>query len=156
MLGSTPLVKTGTSNGLVVWDNAGAPLPVKFGSGDAKVGVVIALGGAQHDDLRRSRWSTCYDTGAAKLASGLPVAGHRPHARLVRRGQRRAAERPRSCATSTLVPGTCADPYFSSAVATCTFGVRARVDFGAAGDPVAAVGAKLDRQGRRDDLPAHL
>ena len=28
VIGSTALVKTGTSNGLAVWDNAGAPLPV--------------------------------------------------------------------------------------------------------------------------------
>ena len=31
VLGSTDLVKTGTSNGLAVWDNAGAPLPVTLG-----------------------------------------------------------------------------------------------------------------------------
>ena len=55
MLGSTALTKTGTSNGLAVWDNAGAPLPVTFGGHRQRVGVVVALGGASLHDLRRSR-----------------------------------------------------------------------------------------------------
>jgi len=41
-----------------------------------------------------------------------------------------------------LIPGTCADPYFSQATSSCTFGVRAKVDFGTT-DPVGVVGGRV-------------
>ena len=140
VLGSTPLTKVGTSNGLVIWDNAGAPLPVTFDSAAADVGVVVTLGGASSTTCG-DPLVECYDAVATKLASGIPSrgivhvqgwsaagSGAQPGAPLLRQ--------------ATLLAGTCADPYFSSATTACQFGVRARVDFGAA-DPIVAVGAKV-------------
>jgi hypothetical protein len=153
VLGSTNLVKTGTSNGLAVWDNADAPLPVTLAAGDVQVGVVIALGGAGSTTCG-APLVTCYDAGAAKLASGLPSrgivhlrgwsaagSGAQPGAPIVRRAE--------------LVSGTCTDPYFASPETSCTVGVRARVDFGTVGgvDQAAAVGAKLTAQAGGQDYP---
>jgi hypothetical protein len=143
VLGSTSLVKTGTSSGLAVWDNADAPLPVELASGDVSVGVVIALGGTTSTTCGQPLVN-CYDAGAATLPSGLPSRGivhlrgwsaagdgTQPNAPIVRRAE--------------LVSGTCADPYFTSPETSCTVGVRARVDFGTVGgvDQATAVGAQL-------------
>jgi hypothetical protein len=141
VLGSTSLTKAGVSNGLTVWDNAGAPLPVKVDSGDTDVGVVIALGGGSSTTCGQPLVD-CYDAGAGTTAStGLPSKGI-----LYIRGWSAAGSgaQPNNpiLRGATLVNGSCADPYFSSATASCTIGVRAKVDFGA-GDPVANVGATL-------------
>ena len=139
VLGSTPLSQAGTSNGLVVWDNAAAPLPVKFDSNDVKVGVVVALGGAASTTCG-DPLVECYDAGVSKLANGLPSrgivhvrgwsaagSGVQPGAPILREAR--------------LLAGTCADPYFSAQSTTCKYGVRARVDFGPAADPITSVGA---------------
>ena len=93
VLGSTDLVKTGTSNGLAVWDNAGAPLPVTLG-GRRRQGrrrdrprrpQLHHLRPAAGDLLRRGR--------AATLPSGLPSQGIVYLRGWSGRGQRRAAER---------------------------------------------------------------
>ncbi len=140
VLGSTALTKVGTSNGLAVWDNAAAPLPVTFDD-DVHVGVVVSLGGAASTTCGQALVE-CYDAGATLLASGLPSkgivhvrgwsaegSGAQPGAPILR--------------DATLLAGTCADPYFSSATTTCQFGVRARADFGPAADPIVAVGARV-------------
>jgi Flp pilus assembly protein TadG len=140
VLGSTPLTAAGTSNGLSVWDNAAEPLPVKFDTGDADVGVVVALGGATSTTCG-DPLVDCFDAGAAKLLSGLPSKGivHVRGYSTAGSGAQPAAPIARSV---TLLPGDCTDPYFSGATATCSFGVRAHVDFGAV-DPVTALGAKV-------------
>jgi hypothetical protein len=151
VLGSTPLTKVGTSNGLAVWDNAGAPLPVTFESDDVDVGVVVALGGAASTTCGEPLVE-CFDAGATPLANGIPSkglvhvrgwsadgSGSQPGAPILR--------------DATLLAGTCADPYFSSAATTCRFGVKARVDFGAAADPIAAVGAQVTARVGGNDYP---
>ncbi len=140
VLGSTPLTSAGTSNGLGIWDNASAPLPVTFDADAVDVGVVVALGGAASTTCGEPLVE-CYDAGATPLANGIPSTGI-----LHVRGWSAAGSGAQPGAPilrdATLLAGTCASPYFSSATATCQFGVRARVDFGAA-DPIAAVGARV-------------
>jgi hypothetical protein len=140
VLGSTPLTKVGTSNGLAVWDNAGAALPVTFDSADVDVGVVVALGGGASTTCGEPLVE-CYDAGAATLASGIPTTGI-VHVRGWSAAGSGAQPGAPILRDATLLAGTCADPYFSSADTTCQFGVRARVDFGPA-DPIAAVGAQV-------------
>ena len=140
VLGSTPLTAVGTSNGLSVWDNAAAPLSVKFDTGDTDVGVVVALGGAASTTCG-DPLVDCFDAGAAKLVSGLPSKGI-VHVRGYTTAGSGAQPDAPIARSVTLLPGDCTDPYFSAATSTCSFGVRARVDFGAA-DPVTAVGAKV-------------
>jgi hypothetical protein len=129
VLGSTPLTKVGTSNGLAIWDNAGAPLPVKVDTSDTDVGVVIALGGGTSTTCGQPLVD-CYDAGAPSAASGLPSTGI-----LFVRGWSAAGSgaQPNDplLRGATLINGSCADPYFSSAIASCTVGVQATVDIGA-------------------------
>jgi hypothetical protein len=140
VLGSTPLTQVGTSNGLAVWDNAAAPLPVKFDTGDRDVGVVVALGGGASTTCG-DPLVECFDAGATKLASGLPGKGI-VHVRGWSAAGSGAQPGDPIARGVSLLPGTCADPYFSSATATCQFGVKAFVDFGVA-DPIAGVGATV-------------
>ena len=143
VLGSTPLTRVGTSGTLVVWDNADAPLPVKVDAGDVDVGVVIALGGGSSTTCGQPLVD-CFDAGAPTSASGMPSTGV-----LYIRGWSSAGSgaQPNKPIVRdvTLVPGSCSDPYFSSATTQCTIGVRARVDFGTVNgaDQTTAVGAKL-------------
>jgi Flp pilus assembly protein TadG len=145
VLGSTALTKVGTSNGLIVWDNAGAPLPVKFDSGDANVGVVVALGGATSTTCGQALVE-CYDAGAPTTPGGLPSRGlvHVRGYSMAGDGLQSADHDP-VLRDVTLVPAGCTDPYFSSAAAACTFTVRAHADFGTVSgvDQTTAVGAKL-------------
>ncbi len=128
VLATTPLSNTGVANGLSIWDNTAVPLSVPVSS--SQIGVRITLSGGASmtcgDPL-----VDCYDAGSANgivyvrgwSSSGSGAQPNPPLARDV-----------------TLVPGTCADPYFSSASSTCTIGVSAVVDFGTS-DPLAVVGA---------------
>jgi Flp pilus assembly protein TadG len=141
VLGSTSLTAVGNSSGLSVWDNADAPLPVKFDSGDVRVGVVVAFGGATSTTCGEPLVE-CFDAGATTLASGLPSKGI-VHVRGWSAAGSGAQPGAPILREATLLPGQCADPYFSSSPTTCRFGVRARVDFGPVSDPVAAVGATV-------------
>ena len=141
VLGSTPLSKVGSSNGLIVWDNASAPLPVKVDTGDQNVGVVIALG-ANGSTTCGQPLVDCYDGGSGTTASTLlPTKGILSVQGWSASGSGAQPNNP-LLRQATLVNGSCTDPYFSSATASCTIGVQAKVDFGTA-DPVGAVGAKL-------------
>jgi Putative Flp pilus-assembly TadE/G-like len=130
VIASTALTKTGVSNGLAVWDNAGAPLSLPIDA--TNIGVRLALGGGPSTTCG-DKLVLCYDAGSANgLVSlrGYSTAGsgaqpNPPVARDVR-----------------LVPGSCQDSYFVSDETACTIGVSADVDFGAA-DPVTAVGARV-------------
>jgi hypothetical protein len=140
VLASRDLVKTGTSNGLAVWDNAGAPLPVTVGTAGS-IGVVIALGGLTSTTCGQPL-VTCYDGGASLLPSSLPSQGI-VHVRGWSAAGSGAQPADPLLRGVTLVPGSCLDPYFSSSASSCTFGVRARADFGP-GDPTGVnVKAKL-------------
>jgi Putative Flp pilus-assembly TadE/G-like len=139
VLGSAPLTKVGTSNGLAVWDNAASPEPITISSADTDVGVVIALGGTTSTTCGQPLVE-CYDAGAALNGSSMPTqglvhirgwsaagSGAQPNAPLLRQ--------------ATLVPGTCTDPYFNVSTTACTIGLQAKVDFGTT-DPT-TVGAQL-------------
>jgi hypothetical protein len=144
-LGSTPLSKVGTSGGLVVWDNAGAPLPVTFASDAVHVGVVIALGGATSTTCG-APLVTCYDAGATPLADGTPSSGivHVRGWSAAGSGLQSGGNDP-IARDVRLVPGTCSDGYFNASTGSCTIGVRARVDFGtvAGADQTTVLGATL-------------
>ena len=131
VLGSTDLIKTGTSNGLAVWDNAGVPLAVPLGTAGS-IGVVIALGGLSSTTCGQPL-VTCYDGGASLLPSSLPSRGI-VHVRGWSAAGNGAQPADPILRGVTLVPGSCVDPFFSSATSGCTFGVQAKVDFGP-GDP---------------------
>jgi hypothetical protein len=140
VLATTTLTNTGAASGLSIWDNAAAPVSVPITS--SKIGVRIALSGNMSSTACGDPLVDCYDTGSANglvYIRGWSSAGtggppNPPLARDV-----------------TLIPGTCTDPYFSSATATCTIGVSAAVDFGVV-DPAtldARVSATVDGRTRQ-------
>jgi hypothetical protein len=145
VLGSTALTKVGTSNGLVVWDNAAAPAPITLDAGDVDVGVVIALSGAATASCGAAL-TTCYDASTVPNGGGMPGKGI-----VYVRGYSMAGDGLQSLDHApvlrdvTLVPGTCADPYFSAAAGSCTIGIRAHADFGtlSGADQTTIVGARL-------------
>jgi hypothetical protein len=151
VLGSVALTKAGASNGLTVWDNASAPLAVTFGSTAARVGVVIALGGVSNTTCGQSLVQ-CYDAGAATTAAGMPTAGILYIRGWSAAGGNGAQPGPPLLRDVQLIPGTCADPYFSAATASCTVAVQARAAIGA-GNPVTTVGAKLTANVGGTDYP---
>jgi Flp pilus assembly protein TadG len=139
VLGSAPLTRVATSNGLAVWDNAASPAPITLSSDDSDVGVVIALGGTTSTTCGQPLVQ-CYDAGAAVNASGMPTQGllHIQGWSAAGSGAQPGAPVLRQ---ATLVPGTCTDPYFNVSATACTIGLQARVDFGTT-DPT-TVGAQL-------------
>jgi len=145
VLGSADLSKVGTSNGLVVWDNADAPKPIKIDTSDVNVGVVIALSGAATPSCGQPL-TDCYDASTVPNGGGMPSNGI-----VYIRGYSMAGDGIQSLGHTpllrdvTLVPGTCTDPYFSASATSCTVGVRAHADFGTVNgaDQTNVVGAKL-------------
>jgi hypothetical protein len=130
VLATTELTNTGMDNGLAVWDNVGAPVSVPISS--SRIGVRITLSGSESSTACGEPLVDCYDTGSADGVVHLrgwssAGSGAQPNPPLAR--------------DVTLIPGSCADPYFTSETSTCTIGVSAVVDFGVA-DPD-AVGATL-------------
>jgi Putative Flp pilus-assembly TadE/G-like len=123
-LASVPLVNTTTANGLSIWDNSGAPVSVPISA--SRIGVRIVLGGASSTTCG-DPLVECYDAGSA-----LGVLFARGHSNAGSGAQ----PGPPIARDVMLVPGSCADPYFTSEATSCTVGVRARVDFGVA-NPVA-------------------
>jgi hypothetical protein len=125
VLATTPLTNTGVASGLSIWDNVAAPVSVPISS--SKVGVRIALSGNASSTTCGDFLVDCYDAGSGNgivYIRGWSSAGSG------------AQPNPPLARDVTLTPGTCTDPYFSSATSTCTIGVSAVVNFGAA-DPVA-------------------
>jgi hypothetical protein len=118
VLASTPLTKSGFSNGLAVWDNVAAPVSVPISA--SRIGVRIALGGGTSTTCGESLVQ-CYDLGSANgivfvrgwSSSGSAVPPNPPLARSV-----------------NLFPGSCSDPYFTASATACSVGVAATVDFG--------------------------
>lgn len=139
VIGQSALTRVGTSAGLVVWDNAAAPLPVKFDTANQNVGVVIALGGGSSTTCGQPL-VLCYDAGSASNA--MPSRGILRVRGWSNAGSGAQPANDPKLRDVKLLPGSCADPYFSAATASCTFGVRATVDFGTS-DPVGVVGGKV-------------
>jgi hypothetical protein len=155
VLGSTELAKVGTSNGLVVWDNAAAPKPIKVDTSDVNVGVVIALSGAATASCGQPL-TDCYDASTVPNGGGIPGQGI-----VYIRGYSMAGDGIQSLGHApllrdvTLVPGTCADPYFSASATSCTIGVRAHADFGTVNgaDQTNVVGARLTATVGKNSYP---
>ncbi len=118
VIASTPLARTGSANGLTIWDNSAAPLSVPIDA--SRIGVRIALGGGSSTTCG-GLMVECYDLSSQRgivavrgwSSAGSGAQPNPPLARDVR-----------------LFAGSCADPYFSASTSTCTIGVRASVDFG--------------------------
>ena len=118
VIASVPLTKTGSSNGMAVWDNVSAPLSVPINS--SRIGVRIALGGGTSTTCGEDLVE-CYDMGSSNgllfvrgwSGSGSGAPPNVPIARSV-----------------TLFPGSCSDAYFVASASACTVGVAATVDFG--------------------------
>jgi Putative Flp pilus-assembly TadE/G-like len=133
VLATTPLTNTGAASGLSIWDNAAAPVSVPITS--SKIGVRIALSGNLSSTTCGQPLVDCYDTGSANglvYIRGWSSAGSG------------AQPNPPLARDVTLIPGTCTDPYFSSATATCTIGVSAAVDFGGLPTTATFVRATVD------------
>jgi hypothetical protein len=145
VLGSAALTKVGTSNGLVVWDNATTAVPVTLASGVTNIGVVVAVSGATTATCGQPL-TECYDLSTVPSGGSMPTNGI-----VYIRGYSMAGDGLQSAGHApvlrdvTLVPGTCADPYFSSSTTSCTIGIRAHADFGTVNgvDQTNVVGAKL-------------
>lgn len=131
LLGATDLTSNGTANGLLVWDNVNAPLPVTISA--ANVGVIIALSGGSSAiaGTPAAACSTflvqCYDAGTVN-GSGVPSQGilyiRGYTSPTGTDGQQPAIPK---VGDVQLYGGSCTDPYFSNPVATCNIGVRAQV-----------------------------
>jgi hypothetical protein len=118
VLASTDITKKTSANGLSIWDNSEAPLPVTVSV--PRVGVRVALSGGTSltcgDPL-----VACYDLASADgilFARGWSSSGSG------------AQPNPPIARSVTLFPGSCSDPYFSASDTTCTVGVRAALDVG--------------------------
>ena len=124
VLATTPLNNTGVANGLSIWDNSAAPLSVPVST--SQIGVRISLSGGASTTCG-DPLVDCYDSGSSNgivyvrgwSSTGSGAQPNPPLARAV-----------------TLTPGSCTDPYFSSASSTCSIGVNAVVDFGLLGPTV--------------------
>ena len=130
-LATRDLIRDGTSNGLSMWSNATDPAPVQIDS--AHVGVRVILSGSSTNIDCGQPLVECYDTESSDgllHIRGWSAGSSAPDARDV-----------------TLTAGSCPDPYFSNEADTCTIGVQAKFDFGAAPDTVGAeLRAVLGRQ----------
>jgi hypothetical protein len=118
VLGTTTLTKTGSENGLAIWDNLAAPVPVPITA--EHVGVRIALGGATSTTCGQTLVD-CYDaqsTNGIVHIQGWTAAGT-------------AAPKTPIARSVWLTPGSCPDAYFSAAPAGCSAGIEANIDFGA-------------------------
>ena len=128
VLGSALLAETGVVNGLSIWDNSAAPIAVPVNT--SQIGVRIALSGSASTTCG-DPLVDCYDSGSSNgilYVRGWSSAGSG------------AQPNPPLARSVTLFPGSCTDPYFSSASSSCSVGVSAVVDFGTL-DPLGVVGA---------------
>lgn len=119
VLTSAPLTRNGTSGGLALWDNSGAPASVPIET--EHVGVRVVLSGSSTNTQCGQPLVECYDAGSANgmlHIRGWSSADSAPRAEDVR-----------------LLAGTCTDPYFSVPAVACTIGVQADLDFGSGVNP---------------------
>jgi hypothetical protein len=117
-IASTPITKKTLANGLAVWDNSEAPLPVTVNV--PRIGVRVVLSGGTSTTCGDPLVS-CYElesSGGILFAHGWSSSGSG------------AQPNPPIARSVTLFPGSCSDPYFSASTTTCTVGVRATLDVG--------------------------
>jgi hypothetical protein len=129
VLATTGLANSGVANGLSIWSNSGSPISVPVST--SRIGLRITLSGTSSTTCG-DPLVTCYDLGSA---DGIV------HVRGWSSSGSGAQPNPPLARDARLFPGTCSDPYFSSAGSTCSIGVSAVVDFGVA-DPT-TVGARV-------------
>jgi Flp pilus assembly protein TadG len=125
------LSNTGTANGLSVWDNVASPLSVPISTDKIGVRVIMSQAGGSTDCA--DPFVECYDAGSANgllFVRGYPTGGSG------------AQPNPPIARGVTLFNGSCTDPYFTSAIAACTVGVSADIDFGV-NNPQGALGANV-------------
>jgi len=144
VLGSRPITRNGSQNGLAIWDNSSSPFPLTVDRD--RIGVRVAFGGATSTTCGQPLVE-CYDAGSANgilLARGYSMAGSgtQPNAPLAR--------------NVYLTPGTCTDPYFHDATTSCTIGVHAEVDFGPCNTLIANVAPKLTARVGGNSYPMTL
>jgi Flp pilus assembly protein TadG len=121
VLATTPLTRKDNQNGLAIWDNAEAAVPVPITA--AHVGVRIALGGGTSLTCGQVLVD-CYDrqssNGIVHIQGWTAEGTAAPRTPIARRVD--------------LLPGSCGDAYFSANAAGCGLGIEATIDFGA--DPL--------------------
>jgi hypothetical protein len=118
VIASTPLSRTGTANGLAIWDNMSAPVSVPISS--ARIGVRIALGGASSTTCG-DPLVDCYDLGSQNgivFIRGYPVSG------------RAADTSPPVARDVRLSADGCSDGYFFTSASSCTVMMSAEVSRG--------------------------
>jgi hypothetical protein len=133
VLATTPLTRNGSSGGLAIWDNAGAPVSVPITADH--VGVRIALGGGTSTTCG-ALLVDCYD---ALSTNGIVHIQGWSGAGTVTQRPPDGPQEPPLVRSVGLTQGSCS-PSFSDAASSCTIGIEAKIDFG--GDPT-NVGAKL-------------
>jgi hypothetical protein len=130
VLATTDLTNTGLANGLSIWDNNASPVSVPVSA--SRIGLRIALSGGASTTCG-APLVDCYDVDSS---DGIV------HIRGFSNGGSGVQPNPPLARDVRLLPGTCSDPYFSSATSACSIGVSAVVDFGPAGPT--AVGGKVE------------
>ena len=149
-IASAPLTRTGTSNGLSMWSNAGAPVSVPVST--AKIGVRIQLSGSTASAQCGDPLVDCYGAGTSTtIVADSPGLSHI-------RGYNTT---PAGTATTpqvrdvNLFGSGCEDGYFTtSATYPCTVNVRAVVDFG--GAPIDTVRVLAKRTGANNNTTVQL
>jgi hypothetical protein len=130
ILAQAPLEKVEVNGqGQDVWSNRTAPAAVTINH--PHIGVVIALSGSKSDTTCGHDYVECFgrkaETEKATVESAEPalqIAGYST-------AGAGTAEKPLAREVA-LVGATCPDGYFSTAQTSCTFTVKAKVDWGAA------------------------
>ena len=137
-LASAPLVRTGRSGGLAIWDNSASPVSVPINA--SAIGVRVIFGG--HTSLTCGEILVeCYDVDPS--SAGTPQGIIRIRGWSDGSG---AQPNPPVAEDVYLTPIGCNDAYFVAAPEDCTVGISAQVDFGVNPDDVGArVTAVVDR-----------
>jgi Putative Flp pilus-assembly TadE/G-like len=147
-LGHVDLAKDGAQGSDVIWDNVLAPLPVTINK--PNIGVRVAVSGSDTNISCGQPLVQCFD--ATNTQHGiLYIHGWSKDcsANTVCPTPSKTGGKPPLIRDVSLVPGTCADAYFSNPTASCSVGVRASVNWGANGpDPTAAGGRVTATVGR--------
>lgn len=149
-IASAPLTRTGTSNGLAMWSNAGAPVSVPVNTG--KIGVRIQLSGSTASAQCGDPLVDCYGAGtSAAIVANSPGLSHIRGYNATPAG---TATTPRVRDVNLFGNG-CEDGYFTTtATYPCTVNVRAVVDFG--GAPIDTVRVLAKRTGANNNTTVEL
>ena len=130
ILAQAPLEKTEVNGqGQDVWSNPAAPASVTISH--PHIGVVIALSGNKSDTTCGHDYVDCFGRKAESEKPTLEAAEPALHIAGYSTAGTGTAEKPLAREV-TLAGITCPDGYFSTAEASCSFTVKAKVDWGTA------------------------